>query len=216
MKIPVIIVVFGLVLSSCGFGVDEPPLTLLCALTMDEECKVSTNPDHCLSKGLLDLNHPAYDGEPVYYLFPLVKKRSSDELVQINKATLSYEWLEGNDLLKRRDDLRPLLEFEDGGFDVYFRGVVSPDVEKVALKVHLRAIPPEIGSQLISLGVDAESFTLGVYLRVRSEGTDGALLYSNRLLFPIEFCWGCLSEVCPDGTYPACLPGQDGNIISCE
>ena len=80
---------------------------------------------------------------------------------------------------------------------------------------HLRLIPPNVGSQLAALSTDAEEFVLGVHITIKGTTLGGVDIESNEFIYPIEFCWGCLTATCPDGTYPSCLPGQDANALPC-
>ena len=211
-----ILIAVVILFSSCGSEKDDHQVVILCALAMDENCAVSDDPEHCLSTGMLDLNHPGFSGEPVYYLHPLILNHSAYTDVQIKNAVLSYEWQRGRDILKNRYDLRSLLEIENGSFSIYWSDVVSANSQEFFdFLEHLRSIPPDVGKQLSLLGDDSDKFTLGVSISVRAEAPDGTMIKSNELLFPIELCWGCLSGVCPDGSYPSCTPGQDGHFLSC-
>jgi hypothetical protein len=66
------------------------------------------------------------------------------------------------------------------------------------------------------LASDAEEFVLGVHILLKAKDRNGGDVESNKFRYPIEFCWGCLTASCPDGTYPACFPGQDGNRLGCD
>jgi hypothetical protein len=186
-------------------------LEIVCITSHDQQCAVSTDEANCIEKGLLDLDHPLFAGAPSYYLFPILHNKSDNTVLTIKKFTISYQWLEGRDTLK---DYYPSLQMlEEGEFDVYFG--LSIDLDDKA-QTDIRAIHPDVGNSLTLLSTDAEEFVLGVNLTAKAETPDGAAITSNTILFPIELCWGCLSETCPDGTYPACMPGQNGNNLSCE
>jgi hypothetical protein len=189
------------------------------------------DPEYIRTRGFLDLNHPIYGtpAEPIYYFFPQIHNYMPTNLstcnceldamaIQLSKATISYEWLIGRESLTTYGH-GTLLGLEEGKFDIYLSGVVAAADQSGApgqFVTHLRLIPPNVGTQLAALATDAEEFVLGVHVTIKGTTLGGVDMESNEFVYPIEFCWGCLSFSCPDGTYPSCQPGQDTNTLDCE
>jgi hypothetical protein len=205
-------------------------LVIVHNVVLDDECEYKPDPEYIRTRGFLDLNHPAYGtpGEPRYYFFPQVNNYMPTNLstcnceldamaIQLRKATISYEWLIGRGAL---ETLHPeLLSLEEGQIDIYLSGVVAPagsGGDPGQFVTHLRLIPPDVGTRLVVLGTEAEEFVLGVHVTIKGTTLGGVDIDSNEFVYPIEFCWDCLNRTCPDGTYPACYPGQDANPLECE
>lgn len=212
MRLSLSAVLFSLLAGCAGGGNGGTGLLeIVCITSYDQQCVISTDETDCIEKGLLDLDHPAFTGAPSYYLFPILHNKSDGTVLTMKKFTVSYQWLEGRDTLK---DYYPSLQaLEEGEFDVYLGLSIDLD-DKVP--THIRGISPDVGNSLTLLSTDADEFVLGVNLTAKATTPSEATITSNTVLFPIELCWGCLSETCPDGTYPACMPGQNGNSLSCE
>lgn len=229
---------FGLALVAAAMALglvgcieNDKSLVIMYNVAPDDSCVYQIDPEYIRTRGFLDLNHPAYGSppEPVYYMFPQIHNFMPTNLstcnceldamaIQLRKATISYEWLIG------RDSLGPLgyntlLALEEGEFDIYLSGVVEPADSSGSpgqFVTHLRLIPPNVGTQLAALGTDAKDFVLGVHVIINGTTLGGVEIGSNEFIYPVEFCWGCLSSSCPDGTYPSCQPGQDSNSLECE
>jgi hypothetical protein len=229
---------FGLALIAVAMAVsfvgcidNDKSLVIMYNVVPDDSCIYEIDPSYIRTRGFLDLNHPAYGTppEPTYYFFPQVHNYMPTNLstangeldsmaIQLKKATISYAWLIG------RDSLAPLghtnlLALENGTLDIYLSGVVEPastSGDPGQFVTHLRLIPPDVGTQLAALSTDAEEFVLGVHVTIKGTTLGGVDIQSNEFVYPIEFCWGCLSYTCPDGTYPSCNPGQDANSLECE
>jgi hypothetical protein len=216
-------------LAFAASGDIEEELAIICHTAPDENCIVQVDTDYCLAKGVLDLNHPAFSGEPAYYIFPQVHNympTGDGDLdpmaVQLIKASISYEWIVGRDSLTTLGNDN-LLILEEGTFDTYMSGVISAadsSGNPGIFITHLRAIPPDVGVQLTELGENADDFVLGVHVTISGTSLGGVDKKTNDFVHPIELCWGCLSEVCctdPYTYYPACQPGQDDNsLLPCE
>jgi hypothetical protein len=210
---------------------NDKSLVVMYNVVPDESCIHQIDPEYVRTRGFLDLNHPAYGvpAEPIYYFFPQIHNLMPTNLstcnceldamaIQLKKATISYEWLIGRDSLGTLGHSN-LLTLEDGTFDIYLSGVVSAassSGDPGQFVTHLRLIPPDVGTQLTALSTDAEEFVLGVHVTIKGATLGGLDIESNEFVYPIEFCWGCLSYACPDGTYPSCNPGQDSNPLECE
>jgi hypothetical protein len=210
-------------------GEIQEEIAILCHTAMDANCNFQFDPEFCLAKGILDLNHPAFNGEPVYYLWPhvlnymLTGGGDIDPMaVQLVKASISYEWLVGRDSLEPLGHIT-LLALEEGRFDIYLSGVISAadaSGNPGRIVTHLRVIPPDVGVQLAALGENADDFVLGVHVTISGTSLGGVDKQTNDFVLPIELCWGCLDVVCCAGLYeyyPACHPGQDDNsLLPCE
>jgi len=178
----------------------------------DKDCNPSTNPANFLPRGLLDLNHQVHEMQPVYYMHPQVANAYG---VRLKEAVIRYEWLFGRESLTTYG-LGVLLGLEEGEFSVPLSGelkqVSGSDTSVVPF---VEVIPPNVGTQLAMLYVDAKEFTLGIHLRLKGESEE-----SNTFRYPLDFCWGCLDEICCPGEneyYPACYPGQDSNnLLPCQ
>jgi len=221
----------GLLTGFVGCIDNDKSLVIMHNVVSDESCTYQIDPDYIRTRGFLDLNHPAFGSptEPVYYFFPQVHNYMPTNLstcnceldamaIQLKKATISYEWLIGEESLEIYGH-GPLLGLEEGSFDIYLSGVVAAaDTSGTPgqFVTHLRLIPPNVGTQLAALSTDAEEFVLGVHVTIKGTTLGGVDMVSNEFVYPIEFCWGCLSETCPDGSYPSCQPGQDDNALECE
>jgi hypothetical protein len=216
-------------LAFAASGEIDKELAIICHTAPDENCNIQIDSEHCLAKGVLDLNHPGFYGEPVYYIFPQVHNYMptgngdiDPMAVQLIKASISYEWLAGRDSLTTlgHDDL---LALEEGQFDIYLSGVISAadsSGNPGMLVTHLRIIPPDVGVQLTALGENADDFVLGAHVTISGTSLGGVDKKTNDFVHPIELCWGCLNEVCCADLspyYPACQPGQDDNsLLPCE
>ena len=225
-----VVVAAALTMSFVGCIDNNKSLVIMYNVVPGDDCTYQINSEEIRTRGFLDLNHPAYGtpAEPIYYFFPQISNFMPTNLstcnceldamaIQLKKATISYQWLIG------RDSLGPLgynnlLALEDGKFDIYLSGVVaaaSTSGDPGQFVTHLRLIPPDVGTQLAALSTDAEEFVLGVHVTIKGTTLGGVDMESNEFVYPIEFCWGCLSLSCPDGTYPSCNPGQDINSLDC-
>jgi hypothetical protein len=216
-------------LALAASGEVQAEVVILCHTAMDAQCNIQVDSESCAAKGVLDLNHPGFFGEPVYIIFPQILNYlpaaggDVDPMaLQLIKASISYEWLVG------RDSLAPLghqtlLALEEGGFDMYLSGVVSAadgSGNPGRMVTHLRVIPPDVGVQLTALGEDANDLVLGMHVTIEGTTLGGVDKQTNEFLHPIELCWGCLDEVCCTGLYeyyPSCHPGQDNNsLLPCD
>lgn len=225
------LVVVAMTLGIVGCIDNDKSLVIMHNVVPDDKCILQVDPDYIRTRGFLDLNHPNFGtpAEPIYYFFPQIHNFMPTNLstcnceldamaIQLKKATISYEWLIGRDSLAPLG-LDNLLALEDGRFDIYLSGVVaaaSQSGDPGQFVTHLRLIPPDIGTQLAALSTSAEEFVLGVHVTIKGTTLGGVDMDSNEFVYPIEFCWGCLTSTCPDGSYPACNPGQDSNPLECE
>lgn len=178
----------------------------------DKDCNPSVNPANFLPRGLLDLNHPIFEAQPVYYMHPQVANANG---IRLKEAVISYEWLVGRESLATYG-LGVLLGLEEGEFSVPLSGNLQPVPGSTTSVVpFVEVIPPNVGTHLSMLYMDAKEFTLGIHLRLKGESEE-----SNTFLYPLDFCWGCLDEVCCPGEneyYPSCYPGQDiNNLLPCQ
>ena len=211
---------------------NDKSLVIMYNVVPDESCVYQIDPEYIRTRGFLDLNHPIYGtpAEPIYYFFPQIHNfmptnlsAANSELdamaIQLSNATISYEWLIGRESLTTYGH-GTLLGLEDGQFDIYLSGVVgaadSSGDKPGQFVTHLRLIPPNVGTQLAALAAAAEEFVLGVHITIKGTTLGGVDMESNEFVYPIEFCWGCLSYTCPDGTFPSCQPGQDSNPLDCD
>ncbi|HUU02059.1 MAG TPA: hypothetical protein VM425_11495 [Myxococcota bacterium] len=199
-----------------------------------------------ISRGLLDIGHPAFGGYPQYSSSfqmenRLVANANEDigELeandIQLRKGMVSYEWLDGRDVLEAPENaVSPVLMLENQvEVDTYISGLVgagsgdSPGV----IVTSIRLVSPQVGSSLMLLQnivnpVDLDRVVLGLHLRIEGETLGGRDVESNDFVFPISFCSGCLgtgTSACKDENgadildingnpiYPGCRPGQDTN-----
>ena len=228
-----VLVAVSIAMGFVGCVENDKSLVIIHNVVPDESCIYKIDPEYIRTRGFLDLNHPFFGtpSEPVYYFFPQIHNYMCTNLntscnceldamaVQLRKATISYEWLIGRESLTTYGH-GTLLGLEEGEFDIYLSGTVAAadDSGKPGQFVtHLRLIPPNVGAQLAALSTDAEEFVLGVHIKIKGTTLGGTDIESNEFVYPIEFCWGCLTATCPDGTYPACQPGQDLNDMElCE
>ena len=210
---------------------NDKSLVIMHNVVADDSCIYQIDSEYMRTRGFLDLNHPVFGtpAEPIYYFFPQVHNFMPTNLstcnceldamaIQLKKATISYQWLIGGDSLTPLGHGN-LLALEEGTFDIYLSGVVAAadtSGKPGQFVTHLRLIPPYVGTQLAGLSTDAEEFVLGVHVTIKGTTLGGVDMESNEFVYPIEFCWGCLSYTCPDGTYPSCSPGQDSNPLECE
>ncbi len=210
---------------------NDKSLVIMYNVVPDDECISQIDPEYIRTRGFLDISHPWFGAppEPIYYFFPQIHNFMPTNLstcnyeldamaIQLKKATVSYRWLIGRDALESLG-LTNLLALEDGEFDIWLSGIVeaadtggSPG----QFVTHLRLIPPEVGTLLVDLGDEAENYVLGVHITIKGTTLGGVDIQSNEFVYPIEFCSGCLTRTCPDGSYPACNPGQDSNPLECE
>ncbi|MBW1808859.1 MAG: hypothetical protein JRJ87_11750 [Deltaproteobacteria bacterium] len=223
---------------------NDKTMVIVFAGPLDDNCAASVQSSDgnvFLSSGILDLGHPYFNNEPVYYLYPqvhnyLVSSINIDihELeamtIQIEKATVTYEWLPGSEeVLEASADLAPLLMLEND-FEVttYLSGTIGPggeDGKPGQMVIGVRLITRDVGNLLTILQHQTprnlSKLTLGAHLRIEGHTLGGRKIVSNDFVFPIEFCWGCLSYACLDENgnvigYPACDPGQTSNSLECE
>lgn len=211
-KIIPLLVLSSLLIVGCG-----GELVILRNVIPDENCEFHAGSEHFLPRGILDLDHPAYGvpGEPIYYMHPEITGTPG---IQLRGATMKYRWLIGRESLTAYG-LNVLLGLEEGDLFYPLSGELAFKDEEGNLRAvvqSIRLIPPNVGAQLAALGSDAEEFVLGVHIVLKGSERDGGDVESNKFIYPIEFCWGCLTVACPDGTYPACYPGQDGNWLDCD
>lgn len=229
-RVVLMLVAVGLMAGFVGCIDNNKSLVVMHNVVPDDSCIYQIDPEHIRTRGFLDLDHPLFGtpAEPIYYFFPQIHNFMPTNLstcnceldamaIQLKKATISYEWLIG------RDSLAPLghnnlLSLESGTFDIYLSGVVGAadtSGKPGQFVTHLRLIPPDVGTQLANLSEDAEDFVLGVHVTIKGTTLGGVDIDSNEFVYPIEFCYGCLSYTCPDGSYPSCTPGQDSNTLEC-
>jgi len=211
---------------------NDKSLVIIQNVAPDDSCLYQIDPEYIRTRGFLDLNHPNFGtpAEPIYYFFPQIHNYMPTNLstcnceldamaIQLRKATISYEWLIGRDSLETYG-YGTLVGLEEGEFDIYLSGTVAAADSSGSpgqFVTHLRLIPPNVGAQLAALGTDAEEFVLGVHIQIKGTTLGGVDIESNEFVYPIEFCWGCLTTAtCPDGSYPACQPGQDSNPLECD
>ncbi len=202
-----------------------------------------------LPNGKLDLSHPIFGGYPQYFAYPQIENRlvanvNADiwELeandIQLIKGKVSYEWLDGRDVLEEPvNAASPVLGLEDNvEVDTYISGLVgassgdSPGV----IVTSVRLVSPQVGSNLMLLQnivspIDLDRVVLGLHLRVVGQTLGGREVESNDFVFPLKFCAGCMSDSCKDENgveihdtngdpiYPGCYPGQDTTAnYTCE
>ncbi|MBW1810427.1 MAG: hypothetical protein JRJ87_19680 [Deltaproteobacteria bacterium] len=235
--------VFMAVLAAGCSEDDEKTLYIAFAAAPTDNCKVSvqkSEPYDYLSYGTLDLGHPYFDNEPVYYLYPQIhnyvvsefdniRVDPAGDFLQIEKAIVTFEWLSGREVLEASPDLAPLLSMEtDFELKTYPNIIIflpkeAGDPDQIVTIVRL--ITPDVGNMLTGLQnqtpENLSKLILGAHLRFEGHTFDGREIVSNDFVFPIEFCWGCLDVACRDENnnligYPACRPGQDSNPLGCE
>lgn len=221
-----VLVAVSIVTGFVGCVENDRSLVIIHNVVADESCEYQIDPEYIRTRGFLDLNHPVFGtpAEPIYYFFPQIHNYMPTNLstpnseldsmaVQLRKATISYAWLIGRESLTTYG-VGDLTRLEEGEFDIYLSGTVAAadsSGKPGQFVTHLRLIPPNVGSQLAALSTDAEEFVLGVHVKIKGTTLGGVDIESNEFVYPIEFCWGCLTATCPDGSYPACHPGQDSN-----
>jgi hypothetical protein len=222
---------------------NDRTLVVVFATPLDDQCqaRVQTGGDYIyLPYGTLDLGHPYHNDEPEYYLYPQVHNylqtnynidigELDSMTIQVEKATVTYEWLSGREeVLEASADLAPLLMLEND-FEVttYLSATISPSGDSGdpgQLVTVVRLITRDVGNLLTILqsqtARNLSKLTLGAHLRIEGHTLGGRKIVSNDFVFPIEFCWGCLSAACLDENgnvigYPACRPGQDSNSLEC-
>ena len=202
-------------------GESGETLVLACHLAPGENCEHIPGMEHCLSKGVLDLNHTVFSEEPVYRLFPLFYNYVDGSAVQIEKYVVGYEWLTGRDILEE-DSKDELLMLEDMEETVSTGGIVESASESGKPgSLLLEAISGRTGTLVRTLGEEyADSMVLGIHARVYGSTQTGIGVESNEIVLPIELCWGCLDVTCCSGEktyYPSRTPGQDNNeLLPCE
>lgn len=178
----------------------------------DKDCNPSIEPANYLPRGLLDLNHRIFEMEPVYYMHPQVDNAQG---IKLKDAVISYEWLVGRESLTTYGH-GTLLGLEEGEFTMPLSGELKQlPGSYTSVVPFVQVIPPNVGVALSALYTDAEEFTLGIHLRLRGESEE-----SNTFRYPVNFCWGCLDEICCPGEheyFPSCYPGQDvNNLMPCQ
>ncbi|HOX45743.1 MAG TPA: hypothetical protein PK668_19240 [Myxococcota bacterium] len=209
--------------------------------TCDHQIQDSESEFRFLSHGMIDLGHPIYglpDVVPNYYIWMQVhnytQNNGDDEVGRINSrdvmlqtVEVSYAWIRNESLLAS-DPYQLLRALEDEDVSIPMSGMVgaaaSPD-EPGRLLLGTGIIPHHLGSRLVTLADFANDpdnlsqLVLGANIRVVGTTLGGTRVESTPLLFPIYFCFGCVSGgVCSDGVTPmeGCVPGQDGlNPESC-
>jgi hypothetical protein len=198
-----------------------------------------------LDHGLLDLGHPAFGGYPQYYAYPQVENRLIASIdvdtgdleandIQLKKGKVSYEWLDGRDVLEAPENaVSPVFMLENQvEVDTYLAGLVTAGSSESpgTIIAIVRLISPQVGSNLMILqnlsAIDLDRVVLGVHLRIEGETLGGRGIESNDFVFPIRFCVNCLGSAnssCKDENgveihdtdgnpiYPGCYPGQDTN-----
>jgi len=226
-----VLVAVGIAAGFVGCVENDKSLVIIHNVAPDDSCIYKIDPDYIRTRGFLDLNHPGFGSpaEPIYYFFPQIHNYMPTNLstcnceldamaIQLRKATISYEWLIGRESLATYG-LGTLVGLEEGEFDIYLSGTVAAantSGKPGQFVTHLRLIPPNVGSQLAALGADASEFVLGVHITIKGTTLGGVDINSNEFVYPIEFCWGCLTSSCADGSYPSCAPGQDTNSLECD
>ena len=92
--------------------------------------------------------------------------------------------------------------------------------------IGFEAIPHQIGGQLTGLGADADGVVLGLGVVIHGTTLGGTEVTTNRFVFPVYLCWGCLQAdgqgdpyACcdpqADAYFPFCVPGQDAVLAAC-
>lgn len=226
-RLMLVLVAVSIATGFVGCVDNDKSLVIIHNVVADESCEYKIDPEYIRTRGFLDLNHQSFGvpPEPIYYFFPQIHNYMPTNLstcnceldamaVQLRKATISYEWLIGGESLGTYG-LGDLARLEEGEFDIFLSGTVAAadtSGKPGQFVTHLRLIPPNVGSQLAALGDNASEFVLGVHVKIKGTTLGGVDIQSNEFVYPIEFCWGCLTATpCADGSYPACKPGQDSN-----
>jgi hypothetical protein len=211
-----------------------------------EGCDGFASENSFRAEGLLDLA-----GGGRYVMVPLLKnfmynsKAGVSMSVNLQQARISYEWLEGRELLEDpqwASVTSSLVLIEDQEVTVPMSGRVEAasgvdEPSKTWIDVEV-VHSSDIGKSLAALTRTSVAFPLdrlyfGVHLTVEGETVGGTGISSNEFVYPIRFCSGCLATeifdnvaqyVCcvhttstEDNTAPSCYPGQDdAPTCSCE
>jgi len=194
------------------------------------------------ARGTLDLGFWGTGGlvKPTYVIFPQIHNNmpfNGDPLnhqldsmaVLIEKATITYKWLYGREEVERGH--AELLLIEDVEETVYLAGTVdsggSTGGEPGKMVTGFEAIPHQLGGQLSGLEQDAEGLVLGLEVVIHGTTLGGIEVTTNKFVFPLYLCWGCLQVdnqgdfyMCcdpnADAYLPACVPGQDAVTLPCS
>ncbi len=208
--------VLVLALAVGGCVDNDRSLTVIKVLIPDDEC-VYTVDEYFRSSGLLDLAFPGYGGEPYYALgvqvrnaLPPVPSCETGNLyahdIQLERVEIRYSFPQGREVV---EGMAPaLLLLEDQESQLLISGTFGAETDENILA--FTAIQSQVGALLFSLGEDADQVVLGINIKLIGSTLGGDRIESNEFLYPINLCWGCLTDfACEDGSYPACLPGQD-------
>jgi hypothetical protein len=188
-----------------------------------------------LGGGLIDVGHPIYsnpDVAPNYYAWIQVHNytlnngdpdvgRINSRDIRLQTVELSYSWMR-NEALINQPGYETLIAMEDEDVSEPIAAMVSaassPD-EPGVLVAGIGLIPRYLGGDLTLLAdfaadpINLSQLVLGVSVRFVGTTLGGTRVESYPLVFPINFCVGCLSggAMCPDGVTPltSCIPGQD-------
>ncbi|MBW2701032.1 MAG: hypothetical protein JRF33_09455 [Deltaproteobacteria bacterium] len=207
-----------LALAVGGCVENDRSFTIIKVLIPDaaSECDYTVD-DYFRSSGLMDLSFPGYGGEAFYALgvqvrnaLPPVPSCETGNLyahdIQLERVEIRYSFPQGRDEVERLAPAALLLEDQES--QLLISGTFGAETEENILV--FIAIQSQVGAQLYSLGESADDVTLGVSIRLIGSTLGGDRIESNEFLYPIRLCWGCLTDfACADGSYPACLPGQD-------
>ncbi len=205
-----------LALAVGGCVENDRSLTVIKVLIPDGDCVYAVD-DYFRSSGLLDLAFPGYSGEPYYALgvqvrnaLPPVPSCETGNLyahdIQLERVEIRYSFPQGREVV---EGMAPaLLLLEDQESQLLISGTFGAETTENILA--FTAIQSQVGALLFALGEDADQVVLGINIKLIGSTLGGDRIESNEFLYPISLCWGCLTDfACEDGSYPACLPGQD-------
>lgn len=218
---------------------NDQSLTIVGVVAPTAGCTWQIDPDQWWARGTLDLAFwvkQDLDTDPTYVLFPQIhnnmpnnsdctNKQLNTMAVRLEKAVVTFEWLYGNP-----GALADLEEMEE---EIYLAGTVeaggAEGGEAGKMVVGLEAIPQQVGGRLTALEDSAEGLVLGLGIEVQGTTLGGTEMTTNRFVFPVYLCWGCLAVrqvgenytyACCGGAsdqyYPACIPGQDEIFLPCD
>lgn len=224
MKMITFLGVFWVLLIAAGGCLDnDRSLTIIQNLALDEECEVqSGNAGSFLAAGTLDLAYPDFGGFPSYLMtievrnaLPQIGSCTTGNLnpndIQLDRMEVSYFFEQGREGLTDN-----MLLLEQQPLVLPIAGTYLAESAENVL-AFIPVIPPQVGSRLYPLGQAAKDVIIGVNVRIIGTTLAGDRVESNDFLFPVYLCWNCLTgAICPDGSFPGCLPGQDGVTGECS
>jgi hypothetical protein len=219
---------------------NDQSLTIVGVVAPTAGCTWQIDPDQWWARGTLDLAFWSEQNlveNPTYVLLPQIhnnmpnnsdctNKQLNTMSVRLEKATITFEWLYG------RDEVGTLQALEEMEETIYLAGTVDAAADEGGdsgkMVIGMEAIPYQVGGMLTSLGEDtAKGVVLGLGIEVHGTTLGGSEMSSNKFVFPVYMCWGCLAvnpatygytccSDAPDQYYPSCIPGQDEIFLPCS